>query len=112
MGDAVHQDMQSRHQNLHRVYAPVGIHQDLLAYLVRRLLENGANSSFINQLADSKIAIDRIISDPFEKREGQTAPALRTGSRLFGPERSNSQGFDAENPETLMRYQNIVQKDH
>jgi RHH-type proline utilization regulon transcriptional repressor/proline dehydrogenase/delta 1-pyrroline-5-carboxylate dehydrogenase len=112
MGDAVHQDMQSRHQNLHRVYAPVGIHQDLLAYLVRRLLENGANSSFINQLADSKIAIDRIISDPFEKREGQTAPALRTGSRLFGTERSNSHGFDAENPATLMRYQNIVQKDH
>jgi RHH-type proline utilization regulon transcriptional repressor/proline dehydrogenase/delta 1-pyrroline-5-carboxylate dehydrogenase len=50
-----------------RVYAPVGSHEDLLAYLVRRLLENGANSSFVNRIADATLPIDDLIADPVEK---------------------------------------------
>jgi RHH-type proline utilization regulon transcriptional repressor/proline dehydrogenase/delta 1-pyrroline-5-carboxylate dehydrogenase len=50
-----------------RVYAPVGSHEDLLAYLVRRLLENGANSSFVNRIADASLPIDALIADPVEK---------------------------------------------
>ncbi|MGN6893705.1 proline dehydrogenase family protein, partial [Neisseria sp. P0015.S009] len=49
-----------------RVYAPVGTHETLLAYLVRRLLENGANSSFVNQIVDENISIDRLIKSPFD----------------------------------------------
>ena len=50
-----------------RTYAPVGGHRDLLAYLVRRLLENGANSSFVHQLADQSISEDELLADPVEK---------------------------------------------
>lgn len=49
-----------------RVYAPVGNHEDLLAYLVRRLLENGANSSFVNRIADALLPIEKLVSDPTE----------------------------------------------
>ena len=49
-----------------RVYAPVGSHEDLLPYLVRRLLENGANSSFVNRITDESVAIDDLIRDPVE----------------------------------------------
>ena len=47
-----------------RVYAPVGSHEDLLAYLVRRLLENGANTSFVNRIVDEKAPLDEIVADP------------------------------------------------
>ncbi len=50
-----------------RIYAPVGSHEDLLAYLVRRLLENGANTSFVNRLADDEAPIAEIIADPVEE---------------------------------------------
>src|SRR5690606_32569801 len=50
-----------------RIYAPVGTHETLLAYLVRRLLENGANTSFVNQIADESIAVDRLVADPVEQ---------------------------------------------
>jgi RHH-type proline utilization regulon transcriptional repressor/proline dehydrogenase/delta 1-pyrroline-5-carboxylate dehydrogenase len=49
-----------------RIYAPVGSHETLLAYLVRRLLENGANSSFVNQIVDESVPIDTLLADPFE----------------------------------------------
>jgi RHH-type transcriptional regulator, proline utilization regulon repressor / proline dehydrogenase / delta 1-pyrroline-5-carboxylate dehydrogenase len=81
-----------------RIYAPVGGHEDLLAYLVRRLLENGANTSFVNRLADEHAPIDEIVRDPVaaatEHRErngaamGQPKP-----SEIFLPERTNSAGL-------------------
>ena len=78
-----------------RVYAPVGSHQDLLPYLVRRLLENGANTSFVNRIADPSVAIDEVVADPLARaRERGFAPSatLPLPVDLFGAERPNSIG--------------------
>ena len=74
-----------------RVYAPVGAHKDLLAYLVRRLLENGANSSFVHQLADESVAINELLISPL-CLEGESSLPLPLN--LFGPARKNSAGLD------------------
>ncbi|HMA08148.1 MAG TPA: proline dehydrogenase family protein, partial [Ramlibacter sp.] len=74
-----------------RVYAPVGRHRDLLAYLVRRLLENGANSSFVHQLADESVGLDRLLVSPLRL---ETAPSLPLPRDLYGPQRRNSTGVD------------------
>ncbi len=87
-----------------RIYAPVGGHRDLLAYLVRRLLENGANSSFVHQLADEEIGEDELLADPVEKvmeAGGTRHPAIRLPSELFAPERANSEGMDLDDTEIL-----------
>jgi len=87
-----------------RIYAPVGGHRDLLAYLVRRLLENGANSSFVHQLADEDISEDELLADPVEKVlevGGTRHPAIRLPSELFMPERANSEGLDLEDAAIL-----------
>ncbi len=79
-----------------RVYAPVGRHQTLLAYLVRRLLENGANSSFVNQIVDETIPLDSLVADPVAqvRREGGSPhPGLPAPRDLF-PGRRNSRGLD------------------
>ena len=79
-----------------RIYAPVGTHETLLAYLVRRLLENGANSSFVHQLADEKTPIDDLTADPVEeaaKYGGAPHPAIVLPRDLFGAERKNSNGL-------------------
>jgi RHH-type proline utilization regulon transcriptional repressor/proline dehydrogenase/delta 1-pyrroline-5-carboxylate dehydrogenase len=78
-----------------RVYAPVGSHEDLLPYLVRRLLENGANTSFVNRIADSSIAIETVIADPVAIAEANPAaanPRIPLPSNLY-PDRKNSGGF-------------------
>jgi RHH-type proline utilization regulon transcriptional repressor/proline dehydrogenase/delta 1-pyrroline-5-carboxylate dehydrogenase len=82
-----------------RTYAPVGGHRDLLAYLVRRLLENGANSSFVHQLADQSISEDELLTDPVEKIMavgGTPHPAITAPADLFQPERVNSNGIDLD----------------
>jgi RHH-type proline utilization regulon transcriptional repressor/proline dehydrogenase/delta 1-pyrroline-5-carboxylate dehydrogenase len=82
-----------------RTYAPVGGHRDLLAYLVRRLLENGANSSFVHQLADQSISEDELLADPVEKIMavgGTGHPAIAAPADLFQPERTNSLGIDLD----------------
>ncbi len=86
-----------------RLYAPVGGHRDLLAYLVRRLLENGANSSFVHQLADRSIPEAELLADPVAKLRsgGATSPAIPLPSDLFAPERRNSEGLDLADPATL-----------
>lgn len=87
-----------------RIYAPVGGHRDLLAYLVRRLLENGANSSFVHQLADEEVSEDELLADPVEKVMevgGTRHPAIRLPSELFMPERANSEGMDLEDSAVL-----------
>ena len=79
-----------------RIYAPVGTHEDLLAYLVRRLLENGANTSFVNRLADDEAPIAEIIADPVEQIAApQAAPqrAYPEARRICLPGRKNSRGF-------------------
>ena len=74
-----------------RVYAPVGSHRDLLAYLVRRLLENGANSSFVHQLADESVGMDLLLTSPLRL---EPEPSLPLPVRLFGAARKNSSGLD------------------
>ena len=81
-----------------RIYAPVGGHEDLLAYLVRRLLENGANTSFVNHLADDDLPIEDIIRDPVSGAElrwqaGAPHAALPKPADIFGPARRNSLGL-------------------
>src|SRR5262249_33759153 len=65
MGEALHETVRQQEGTRCRIYAPVGAHQDLLAYLVRRLLENGANSSFVHQIVDEAVAPEDIARDPF-----------------------------------------------
>jgi RHH-type transcriptional regulator, proline utilization regulon repressor / proline dehydrogenase / delta 1-pyrroline-5-carboxylate dehydrogenase len=87
-----------------RIYAPVGGHRDLLAYLVRRLLENGANSSFVHQLADEEVSEDELLADPVEKvmaAGGTSHPSIRLPSDLFMPERTNSWGIDLDDAQIL-----------
>jgi RHH-type proline utilization regulon transcriptional repressor/proline dehydrogenase/delta 1-pyrroline-5-carboxylate dehydrogenase len=89
-----------RQEDYHcRTYAPVGGHRDLLAYLVRRLLENGANSSFVHQLADQSVSEDELLADPVEKVMavgGMGHPAIALPANLFRPERVNSKGMDLD----------------
>ncbi|MBB5686032.1 bifunctional proline dehydrogenase/L-glutamate gamma-semialdehyde dehydrogenase PutA [Sphingobium boeckii] len=87
-----------------RIYAPVGGHRDLLAYLVRRLLENGANSSFVHQLADEHLSDEDLLADPVEKIAkvgGTRHPSIPLPIDLFGPERRNSAGIDLQDREIL-----------
>ncbi|MCD1633518.1 bifunctional proline dehydrogenase/L-glutamate gamma-semialdehyde dehydrogenase PutA [Martelella mediterranea] len=98
MGEALHSILKERHNTHCRIYAPVGAHRDLLAYLVRRLLENGANSSFVNQIVDEDVPPETVAADPFDKVK---PTKLRTGTTLFAPERRNSTGFDLAHRPTL-----------
>ena len=83
-----------------RMYAPVGTHETLLAYLVRRLLENGANTSFVSQIVDEHISLDELIRSPFEtiEQDGiQTNSHLPQPENLYGAARKNSRGIDFAN---------------
>ncbi len=87
-----------------RIYAPVGTHKDLLGYLVRRLLENGANSSFINNIANEQIPIEKIIQNPvayIASLTNKPHPHIPLPKNLFGQERLNSSGVDFSNMQTL-----------
>src|SRR5205807_1792703 len=84
-----------------RVYAPVGSHEDLLAYLVRRLLENGANTSFVNRIVDEKAPLDEIIADPIARLRRLTVkphPRIPLPAALYGNERKNASGLDLSDP--------------
>lgn len=83
-----------------RVYAPVGTHRDLLAYLVRRLLENGANSSFVHQFSDASVSDDALAVDPRQiVAVGDGIDArIKTGAQLFDPARRNARGYDLGQP--------------
>lgn len=84
-----------------RIYAPVGSHKELLAYLVRRLLENGANSSFVNRIADEQVSIDELVRDPVAELaalEPKRNPKIILPRDLFGPVRRNSAGVDLSDP--------------
>ncbi len=80
-----------------RVYAPVGSHEDLLPYLVRRLLENGANTSFVNRIIDESIDVHDIVSDPIaasREHDGEPHPKIASPSDIFGDSRQNSTGVN------------------
>ena len=99
MGETLHTIVLQAENTRCRIYAPVGAHEDLLAYLVRRLLENGANSSFVNQIVDEDVPPQVVAACPFDAI-GQ-GPALPTGPNIFQPERVNSKGWDLTHRPTL-----------
>ncbi|APE45467.1 bifunctional proline dehydrogenase/L-glutamate gamma-semialdehyde dehydrogenase [Sulfitobacter alexandrii] len=100
MGETLHSLVMEKHGTRCRIYAPVGAHRDLLAYLVRRLLENGANSSFVNQIVDEDVPPEVVAADPFEQL-GRTNVAIPTGPEVFLPLRKNARGFDLSHAQTL-----------
>ena len=91
MGEGVYREVLKNPLIACRVYAPVGAHKDLLAYLVRRLLENGANSSFVNQLADESVGMEELLISPL-RLEAESSQPLPLA--LFGAARQNSTGLD------------------
>ncbi|WP_024350229.1 bifunctional proline dehydrogenase/L-glutamate gamma-semialdehyde dehydrogenase PutA [Aurantimonas coralicida] len=105
MGESLHDIVHRQNDTRCRIYAPVGAHRDLLAYLVRRLLENGANSSFVNQIVNEAIAPEDIARDPLSEVEalGEAIanPTIRTPAELFAPERRNSKGFRVNEPASI-----------
>ena len=99
MGETLHDIVLTAENTRCRIYAPVGAHEDLLAYLVRRLLENGANSSFVNQIVDEDVPPAQVAADPFATlNPGQT---VKTAAQLFAPNRVNSTGYDLTHAPTL-----------
>ena len=95
-----------------RVYAPVGSHEDLLPYLVRRLLENGSNTSFVNRIVDESIAVEDIVADPIiTTREHGCQPHSRIDAPadLFLPERTNSKGINLADHNVRIRLLNEMQ---
>lgn len=95
MGDSLHDLVLTQNGTRCRIYAPVGAHRDLLAYLVRRLLENGANSSFVNQIVDENVPAETVAADPFEAcGVGSRNAAVLRPKDLYGAERVNSKGWD------------------
>ncbi len=91
MGEGIYREVLKNPLVSCRVYAPVGQHRDLLAYLVRRLLENGANSSFVHQLADESVGMDELLISPLRL---EPHPSLPLPPDLYGTTRKNSLGLD------------------
>jgi len=92
-----------------RIYAPVGSHEDLLPYLVRRLLENGANSSFVNRIVDEKAPISSLVEDPVSKARSlldKINQNIPLPANIFLPARGNSQGFDFSDREAVFQLKN------
>ncbi len=101
MGERLHNHLIEDTAASCRIYAPVGPHEDLLAYLVRRLLENGANSSFVNQINDKKLPSVALAIDPFEKLEVkamQRPGNLPLPTHIYQPSRLASRGWDTSSP--------------
>ncbi|WP_410499239.1 trifunctional transcriptional regulator/proline dehydrogenase/L-glutamate gamma-semialdehyde dehydrogenase [Chitinibacter sp. S2-10] len=106
MGEPLYEEVVEPLSRPCRIYAPVGSHKTLLAYLVRRLLENGANSSFVNRIADENVPISSLTADPFVEAlaiEPLYSPHAQIGlpRQLFGAERANSRGLDLSNEQQL-----------
>lgn len=104
----------SKHFNIPcRIYAPVGSHKELLPYLVRRLLENGANTSFVNRIVDANLPIAELIADPVAHMETITPkahPHIPLPRNLYGNERLNSQGLDLSNRVVLTEFEQQLEK--
>jgi len=110
MGEPLYEQVVGPLQRPCRIYAPVGTHETLLAYLARRLLENGANTSFVNRIADLTIDIDALVEDPVATVERMAAnegapglphPAIALPAALYGGQRVNSRGLDLSNDDSL-----------
>ena len=118
MGEALHEIHRSQGGVATRIYAPVGSHEDLLAYLVRRLLENGANTSFVNRLADDEAPISEIVADPvalIASVRPHRNPKIPLPAEML-PDRKNSSGFVWSDPKVneplLLEMDLVVAKPH
>lgn len=99
MGDALYDTVIEQNSCAVRIYAPVGAHKDLLPYLVRRLLENGANSSFVHKLVDKKVPIETLIEHPLVSLRRHASPAnhrIPMPADIYGTERRNSKGINLD----------------
>jgi len=97
MGDSLYEQIVRDEGIQCRIYAPVGYHEDLLAYLVRRLLENGANSSFVNAIVDESLPVESLLEDPVEKTQrlkNKYNNQIIKPIALYGNERDNAKGLD------------------
>jgi RHH-type transcriptional regulator, proline utilization regulon repressor / proline dehydrogenase / delta 1-pyrroline-5-carboxylate dehydrogenase len=98
MGEALYAKLGEDHPDIaHRTYAPVGSHRDLLAYLVRRLLENGANSSFVALAADETVSVSQLLRRPADivgSADNAAHPQIPLPRDLYGPKRKNSRGIE------------------
>ncbi len=106
MGEPLHDEVVGRLGRAARIYAPVGAHETLLAYLVRRLLENGANSSFVNRIQDPLVSVAELAADPValvaaSRPLGASHERVRLPAELFAPARVNSAGFDFSDEDQL-----------
>ncbi|WP_244433595.1 trifunctional transcriptional regulator/proline dehydrogenase/L-glutamate gamma-semialdehyde dehydrogenase [Azospirillum sp. B506] len=115
MGEPLYKEVVGPLKRPCRVYAPVGTHETLLAYLVRRLLENGANSSFVNRIADKSVSIDDLVADPVAQARaalpvGGRNPLIALPQDLYGAERANSAGLDLSN-ETVLADLSVALRD-
>ncbi|WP_448202478.1 trifunctional transcriptional regulator/proline dehydrogenase/L-glutamate gamma-semialdehyde dehydrogenase [Azospirillum sp. sgz302134] len=108
MGEPLYKEVVGPLKRPCRIYAPVGTHETLLAYLVRRLLENGANSSFVNRIADTSVPVDDLVADPVAVARaiqplGAPHALIARPRDLYAPERPNSAGLDLSNEQELAR---------
>ena len=97
MGDALYDTVIEQNSCAVRIYAPVGAHKDLLPYLVRRLLENGANSSFVHKLVDKKVPVETLIEHPLVSLRRHASPAnhrIPMPADIYGAQRRNSKGVN------------------
>jgi RHH-type proline utilization regulon transcriptional repressor/proline dehydrogenase/delta 1-pyrroline-5-carboxylate dehydrogenase len=106
MGEPLYEEVVATLKRPCRIYAPVGTHETLLAYLVRRLLENGANTSFVNRIADPDVPVEALVADPVEEAGaitplGAPHPRIALPRELRGPSRRNSAGLDLSNEQRL-----------
>lgn len=116
MGEALYQALLDDDNSVAcRVYAPVGSHKDLLPYLVRRLLENGANTSFVNRITDDRQPIDDIVADPVQRVQGSNLsahPRIPLPVAMFGEQRRNSSGINLSDEQELLALQSQIEPYH
>ncbi len=115
MGALLHDEAKRQIEGFPRVraYAPVGQHEELLSYLVRRLLENGANSSFVNRFMNASVPVDTVVEDPIavlQSADSMTNPHIPLPKNLYGESRENSAGVDWGNPRQVAEQIASLQK--
>lgn len=113
MGDTLYKVARDKYEGLRlRTYAPVGAHEDLLPYLVRRLLENGANSSFVHAFLDENTPIEEVVKDPFAKLENGALRNLKLPlpKDMYSDNRQNSKGYDLSIIETQKQFTSAFEK--
>jgi RHH-type proline utilization regulon transcriptional repressor/proline dehydrogenase/delta 1-pyrroline-5-carboxylate dehydrogenase len=113
MGETLHNHLRQNEGVRCRIYAPVGPHKDLLAYLVRRLLENGANSSFVNQINDKRLPSRTLATDPMDRvtqSAGKRSRNLKSPSDIYAPSRLASRGWDISNSTDILEINDARQE--